>query len=74
MAWLDVNVVQNYVQDVIWQPEHWDKVQWDQLWRPDAFEWLAGVTPFSQPIVPAASLVVYWITIFGLQVTLHDPS
>ena len=63
-----MNQVINHLTNTIWRPDHWKQVDWSVLWKPEQYVWQEGVTPFSQPIVPIATVVLYLITIFSLQV------
>ena len=63
-----LDIIEHYFKYTIYQPDHW-KVNWDQLWIMNDYAWEMGVTPLSQPLVPFATIVVYLITIFTIQVS-----
>ena len=54
--------------DSMWRPEHWNKIDYSVLWKPEQYVWQMGVTPLSQPIVPLVTVVLYLVVIFSLQV------
>jgi hypothetical protein len=58
-----------YLSKTAWEPDHWSKVDWSQMLNIKDYIWQPAVTPFSQPIVPFATLVVYLGTITLLWVS-----
>jgi len=61
-----MEAVKHYLQTTVHSPSHW-RTNWDLLWDIEGYNWNEGVLPFSQPIIPFATLFFYLITIFLLQ-------
>lgn len=59
--------LQHYLAVTVKDPNHW-KTDWSTLWDLEGYRWEMGVTAFSQPIIPFATLIVYLGIIFFLQV------